>query len=102
MTEFQRVAEVDDISPGQGKIVEVAGQKIALFNVAGDFHAIDNGCTHRGGPLGEGRLEETTVTCPWHGARFDVTSGQVLSPPAPTQIESYPTKVEDGSVWLEI
>jgi len=79
MPEFVKVATTDEVSPGQARLVEAGGKEIALFNVAGSLHAIDNNCTHVGGPLCEGELNGTEVTCPWHGATFDVTSGQVLA-----------------------
>lgn len=99
---YRRVAEAKDIPLGQGTVVEVDGKQIALFNVAGVFYAVENACAHRGGPLGEGTLRGTTVNCPWHGAQFDVTSGQVLGPPASRNVTSYATQVEDGSVWVAI
>ncbi|MBI3061341.1 MAG: Rieske 2Fe-2S domain-containing protein [Deltaproteobacteria bacterium] len=77
MADFVKVAKTDEIVPGQGKMIEVGGKKIALFNVEGSFHAIDDTCTHRGGPLSEGSLDGKEVTCPFHGARFDVTTGEV-------------------------
>ncbi len=102
MVGSRRVAGVTDIPPGKGTVVAVEGREIALFNVAGVFYALDNTCSHRGGPLGEGNLRETTITCPWHGAQFDVTSGEVLLSPASFGVASYPTKVEEGDVWVEI
>ena len=82
MTEVVKIANVGDVSPGEAIAVEVGDRMIALFNVDGAYYAIDDTCTHRGGPLSEGVLEEKTVTCPWHGATFDVTTGEVLGPPA--------------------
>ena len=76
MATFVKVGEVADVPPGSGKCVEVNGRQIALFNVGGTFHAIDNTCLHRGGPLAEGELDGTVVTCPWHGWQYDVTTGQ--------------------------
>lgn len=76
MTDFVTVATVGDIAPGTGRTVDVNGIWIALFNVDGTFYAIDNACPHAGGPLGEGKLrEDGVVECPWHGWRFDVTTG---------------------------
>lgn len=74
--EFVTVARAADIPPGTGRTVEVNGVWIALFNVEGTFYAIDNACPHAGGPLGEGMLTGTVVTCPWHGWQFSVVSGQ--------------------------
>jgi nitrite reductase (NADH) small subunit/3-phenylpropionate/trans-cinnamate dioxygenase ferredoxin subunit len=102
MADFRRIADVKDIPDGKRAIVEILGKKIVIFNVAGDFYAVDNTCTHRGGPLGEGALRGTALYCPWHGSHFDVTSGRVLGPPASTSITSYATKVEDGGVWVAL
>ena len=102
MAGFVKVARTDEIAPGQGKMVEVSGKKIALFNVEGSFHAIDDTCTHRGGSLSEGILEGEQVTCPWHGAVFDVRTGEVLSPPAPKGVSRYDVRVEGDDVEAEI
>jgi nitrite reductase/ring-hydroxylating ferredoxin subunit len=102
MGTFHKVAETKDVAPGQGIAVEVHGTKIALFNVDGTFYAIGGTCTHRGGPLAEGELDGTTVTCPWHGARFDCASGKNLTPPAPSEVPSYPVRVEGDEIQVEI
>jgi nitrite reductase (NADH) small subunit len=102
MANLQRVANVDDVPQGKGIVVAMDGKEVAVFNVGGVFYAIDNTCTHRGGPVGEGYLRGTVVSCPWHGSQFDVTSGQVVSPPAPKDIVTYSTRVKDGEVWVEI
>ena len=102
MAKFKRVANVTSIPSGKVAVVDVGGKTIAVYNVAGVFYAVDNVCSHRGGPLGEGSLRSTTITCPWHGAQFDVTSGQVLGLPASADITSYATKVEEDGVWVAI
>ena len=102
MPEFVKVAKTDEIAPGQGKMVEVSGKKIALFNVEGSFYAIDDTCTHRGGPLSEGVLDGKEVTCPWHGAVYDVTSGEVLGPPAPKGVARYNVQIDGGDIRVEI
>jgi len=102
MPEFVKVARTDEIFPGQARLVEAGGKEIALFNVAGSFHAIDNNCTHVGGPLCEGELNGTEVTCPWHGAVFDVTSGQVLGPPAGAPVGRYNVRVEGPDIEVEV
>jgi nitrite reductase/ring-hydroxylating ferredoxin subunit len=102
MTEFRRVADVNDILPGNRAVVEVDDMNLAIFNVEVAFYATDSACPHRGGPLGEGSLYGTTVSCPWHGSQFDVTNGNVLGPPASIGVTSYSTKVEDGGVWVAI
>src|SRR5947207_12187095 len=102
MASFVKAATVSEIPPGTGKCVDVNGKKIALFNLDGKFHAIDNTCTHRGGPLSEGELEGDEVTCPWHGARFKVSTGEVLSPPAPQRVGSYKVRVNGPDIELEL
>ena len=102
MAGFVKVAKTDEIAPGQGKMIEVSGKKIALFNVKGSFHAIDDTCTHRGGPLSEGSLEGNQVTCPLHGARFDVTTGEVLGPPATQGVARYNVRVEGTDIEVEV
>ena len=101
MPEFVKVARIDDIPAGHATMVEVNGKEIALFNVGGSFHAIDNTCTHVGGPLCEGELEGTEVTCPWHGAVFDVTTGQVLGPPAGQGVNRYNVRVDGSDIEVE-
>jgi nitrite reductase/ring-hydroxylating ferredoxin subunit len=102
MPEFVKVATTDQVSQGQGHLVEIGGQEIAIFNVGGAFHAIDNSCTHVGGPLCEGELNGTEVTCPWHGAAFDVTTGQVLGPPAGAPVNRYNVRVEGSDIQIEV
>ena len=103
MAGFVKVAKTDEIVPGQGKMIEVGdNKKIALFNVEGSFYAIDDTCTHRGGPLSEGVLEGKQVTCPWHGATYDVTTGEVLGPPAPQGVARYNVRVEGSDIEVEV
>jgi len=92
MSEFIKVARTGEIAAGEGKAVEVGGKKIAVFNVEGRFYAIDDTCTHRGGPLSEGMVEDAKVTCPWHGAIFDLSSGKVLGAPAPRDVATMPSE----------
>jgi nitrite reductase/ring-hydroxylating ferredoxin subunit len=102
MSEFVKVARVDEIPAGQAKLVEVKGTEIALFNLSGSFHAIDNTCTHVGGPLCEGEVDGAEVTCPWHGAVFDVTSGEALGPPAVESVARYNVRVEGSDIEIEV
>lgn len=81
MTTRVRLASLSELPVGAGKIVAAHGKVIALFNVGGDIRAVENTCPHRGGPLGEGVVSGTVVTCPWHGWEFDVCTG--LSPRNP-------------------
>ena len=97
-----RVATAADVPEGSAAVVEVGGIAIALFHRPEGWFAIENTCTHRGGPLGEGALSADTVECPWHGAHFNVKTGAVTSPPAPTGVRSFPVKVERNDVLVEI
>ncbi len=102
MAERVTVAKTSELTLGQAKAVQAKGQTIALFNVGGTYYAIEDTCTHAGGPLSEGGLEGTTVTCPWHGANFDVTSGQALTPPASAGVRRFPVHVQGDEIQLEI
>ena len=102
MTRSVKVAETSEIGPGDRKIVEVDGTFIAIFNVGGTYHAIEDVCSHDGGPVAEGELDGYEIECPRHGARFDIRDGRVLSFPAITSIQWYRVKVEDGSILLEL
>ena len=102
MSRFVKAAQVGDIRPGDRKIVEVEGTFIAIFNVDGDFYAIKDVCTHDDGPVAEGELDGHEIICPRHGARFDIRDGRVLSFPAITPIQSYPVKVEDDDILIEM
>ncbi len=97
----KKIATTSDLAPGSGKVVEVEGETIALFNIEGTFYAMGNSCPHRGGPLGEGSLAGSTVTCPLHGAEFNVKTGEVLGPPAETGVKSYAVRVEGQDVLIE-
>ena len=97
-----KIAQTGDLALGTGKVVQADGRSIALFNVDGTFYAIDNTCTHRGGPLGEGELSGETVECPWHGAHFNVKTGAVTRPPAGAGVRSFLVKVEGSDVLVEI
>jgi nitrite reductase/ring-hydroxylating ferredoxin subunit len=101
MAEFIRVARAAELPPGSSIEVEVAGRVVALFNVGGKIHAISGICPHAGGPLGEGTLDGTVVTCPWHGWQFDVSTGQNLRSPSLVQ-ERYQVKIEDGDVLVAL
>lgn len=86
-----------DLQPGQTKLVQLDGQGVAVYNVGGTFYATADECTHRGGPLSEGDLEGTVVTCPFHGSRFDVTTGKVVRGPADKPVQTFRV-VRDGEI----
>lgn len=101
MSQQIKVAETKDVPAGGAIAVEVNGQKVALFNVDGSYHAIGDTCTHVGGSLSQGALNGTVVTCPLHGANFDVTTGNVLGPPAQASVTCYKVQVEGTEISIE-
>ena len=101
MPTFVTVANVNDLKPGEGKAVAAEGREIALFNVNGNFYAIDNTCAHRGGPLGEGICDGSIVTCPNHGWQYDVTTG--MNPlNSQIKVKKYEVMVEGYKVKVKI
>jgi 3-phenylpropionate/trans-cinnamate dioxygenase ferredoxin subunit len=103
MGQFVKVATRSELQGlTSGKFVEAAGKEIALFRVAGKYYAIGRACTHRGGPLSEGTLGGEQVTCPWHGARFNLKTGVVLSGPAVRNVQSFRVRVSGEDVEVEI
>ena len=101
MGQLVKVAETDAVPPGTAKAVDLEGRPVALFNIDGTYYAIDDTCTHRGGLLSGGLLEGTTVTCPLHGATYDVTTGDVLGPPAPEGVAHYKVQVDGNDIKIE-
>jgi 3-phenylpropionate/trans-cinnamate dioxygenase ferredoxin subunit len=93
-----RAASAASIPPGDYATVEVDGVFVAIFNVGGEFLAVEDVCTHDGGGLAGGAIEGDQVICPRHGARFCLRTGRALSPPAYEPVRSYQTRVVDGDV----
>ena len=102
MHAFERVIDATEV-PDPGKtLVEVEGEMIALFHVGGQWFAIDDVCTHDGGPLADGELRDHKIACPRHGAKFDIRTGAALTMPAVRPTRAHETKVEDGGVWVRL
>jgi nitrite reductase/ring-hydroxylating ferredoxin subunit len=97
-----KVATVAEIPPGHAKLVLAGGKTLAVFNVDGTYYALDDRCPHSGGPLSEGLLQGHEVTCPWHEARFDVTTGAHLCPPARKDVACYKVQVCGEDVQVEV
>jgi nitrite reductase/ring-hydroxylating ferredoxin subunit len=99
--QWKRIAAVADCPPGTC-LEAVAGDRVvALFNVAGEFFALDGVCPHQGGPLGQGVLEGDTVTCPWHGWQFNVRNGQCRLSPSVAQ-PKIPLRIEKEAVFVQV
>ena len=102
MAEFVKAVRTAELVPGKGTVVELNGVRIAVFNVDGAFYAMNDTCTHASGPLSEGDVDGTVVTCPWHGATFDIKTGGVLSPPAADGVRSYEVKTDGEDVLVKV
>ena len=99
---FRRAVAVDEVASGRSQRCTVEGRDVLVCNVGGEYYAIADVCTHDRGPLGEGRLRGFVVECPRHGARFDVRDGAVKAPPAIKPIETYPVRIRDTDVEVQL
>ena len=98
---FVRAAKIADVPSGTIHQFQVAGKAVALANVSGKFYAISDVCVHRGGPLGQGELHDTVVTCPWHGWQYDVTTGKVTQNPT-MGVACYVTEVRGDEIFIDL
>ncbi|MCA9040198.1 MAG: Rieske 2Fe-2S domain-containing protein [Planctomycetaceae bacterium] len=96
-----KIATVDDIPAGGGREFTIEDRIVALFEQGGDYYALDGICPHAGGPLGAGELNGTTLTCPWHGWQFDVSTGKHCLTPQICQ-ETFPVSVEGNDIYIEL
>ena len=96
-----KLCKTNDILPGKSKIFNLENNSIAVFNVDNKFHAIDNVCLHRGGPLGDGELNNNVVTCPWHGWNFNVETGENANNPS-LCLNKYDVKVNGEDIELTL
>ena len=102
MSKFIQVAKKSEIAENSAKCVDIEGKRIALFNLGGEIFAIDDVCTHSGGPLSEGTIEGDAIECPWHGARFSIRSGDAMGPPAYEGVAKYNVRVLGDAVEIEM
>ncbi|MGH7482750.1 MAG: non-heme iron oxygenase ferredoxin subunit [Longimicrobiales bacterium] len=100
MTEWHRVASMDDVAPGSTLRVELDGAGICLCNVDGTIYALRDNCSHKDFPLSEGELEGARLECKWHGARFDVTTGRAVQLPAIKPVKTYEVRVEGKEILI--
>ena len=99
---FYAVADLSEMPEGERLFVSIGEENIVIFNIAGQLYAIGDVCTHDGGPLGEGELEDHQVICPRHGASFDVRNGRALSLPAVIDVPSYPVRINGTDIEVGI
>ena len=100
--EYVEIAPASELPNGERLFVEIEGKPIVIFNIAGQYFSIADVCSHDDGPVGEGTLEGYSITCPRHGAQFDVRTGKVLQMPAVVDIPAYPVRVAEGMIQLGV
>jgi nitrite reductase/ring-hydroxylating ferredoxin subunit len=102
MSEKVELCSADEVAVGTALKVETNGLTLAVFNVDGEYYVTDDLCTHGPGSLSEGYIECDVVECNFHNGQFNIRTGEVVSPPCMIPIKTYPTKVENGKVVIEI
>ncbi len=100
--EFVEIVPASELPTGERLFVELGDKPIVIFNIAGQYFAIGDICTHDDGPLGDGVLEGNNIVCPRHGAEFDVRTGQAMQMPAVIDIPAYPVQIRDGKIFVGI
>lgn len=98
--EFVSVLKTKDLADGKMKAVNLGNEMVCIINLGGSFYAINNICTHEGGPLDEGTLDGFEVECPWHGAKFDIRTGEVKAPPAEQPVPTYQIKIQGDEILI--
>ena len=98
--EFVEIAPASELPNGERLFVELGDKPVVIFNIAGQFFAIGDVCTHDDGPLGDGILGSFNIVCPRHGAEFDIRTGQAVQMPAVVDIPAYPVKVVNGFIQV--
>ena len=99
---MEKICKADELQPGQGKSVRVKNKCIAVFNVKGEYYAVDDSCSHMGAPLANGMLAGKSITCEWHGACFDLETGEALEGPSRGDIEAYKVIRHDDDLEIDL
>ncbi|MBT0159250.1 Rieske 2Fe-2S domain-containing protein [Candidatus Bathyarchaeota archaeon A05DMB-2] len=102
MGEYVKIAETKDISKNQMQVFNVKEREILLINLEGELHAFDNRCPHMGYPLFFGSLKGDTLTCGFHSAKFNVKTGKSLGPVTSERLKTFPVKIQNSSVFIEV
>lgn len=100
MSDWITVAKVGELAPGDHRVVDVDGAAVVVFNLGGEYYAIEDVCTHDGGQLTGGTVEGDEIVCPRHGARFSIRTGEALSAPAYEPVAKFPVRVESGVIQV--
>ncbi len=98
--EFVTVADVDELPNGERILIDIDGEPIAVFNIAGEYFAIMDVCSHDDGPVAEGELSGFEIVCPRHGAHFDIRDGKALTLPAVIDIPAYPVRISGSDIQI--
>jgi len=101
MTDWVNVCKVEALAKGERLLVDLEGARIVVFNLDGEFYAIEDTCTHDGGELSSGEIDGDEIVCPRHGARFCIRTGEVTAPPAFEDIASFPVRVVDDLIQVK-
>ena len=102
MAEFVKAIPVTALSDPGRELLELGDRVVVLLHVGGEFFCLDDVCTHDGGPLSDGKLDDHTIACPRHGAKFDIRCGKALTMPATEDTASHQVEVRDGWVWVKL
>jgi 3-phenylpropionate/trans-cinnamate dioxygenase ferredoxin subunit len=102
MSEWIDICDIDELPAGERRVVHTPAGPIAIFNPSGTFYAIEDVCSHDGGELASGKCDGDQIICPRHGARFCIRNGRALTPPAYEDIESFPVRVENRRIQVDI
>ena len=97
-----KVLNISDLGNNESKVVNVVDKEIAVFNVEGEFFAIDDRCSHSDESLSQGEVYDCKVECPAHGAEFDLKTGEALTPPASRGVACYQTTTDEDSIYIEV
>lgn len=100
MSEWVTAARSAELTPGQWRVADVDGTQIVVFNIDGEYHAIEDVCTHDGGQLTGGEIDGDQIVCPRHGARFCIRTGEALTAPAYEATAKFPVRIENGEVQV--
>ncbi len=101
MTDWTDVARKDELLPGEYRVVDVDDVDIVVFNIDGEYYALEDVCTHDGAELSGGELEDDCIVCPRHGAKFCIRTGEALTPPAYEATETFPVRINDQG-WIQV
>lgn len=102
MSRPRQVASLDEVPAGQLKLVELDGTRIVLARIGDAVYACGDVCSHRGGPLSQGKLNGNRLACPWHGWMYDVRTGDCVFPGRGARVPTFPTAIDGGDVWVEL